>query len=555
MTDLPKRTGICARFVFSFALLSMCLFLPFASASMAQETVADEVVTDSGQPEQDGIFSSPVVVDGETLFSVRGSSVLPASERAEKIQRRILETAELPSFLELEYEVAENEFGLGVLVNGRIISFITEADAEFEQIEIEVLAQLHLETIQEAIADYRDGRSEEALIESAIAAVGWTIGFAILTLLFLKRRKRLIHWLERLTVRRFTSVEEATNAIVKGKAVGRLIGFAANLLLWIGYLFILYYYLTAVLLSFAQTRPFAQLLLTYVSQPLMDVIFGIFSYLPNLITLAIIYIVTRYLIKGLRLLMDNVEAGTFEWKDFEPHWVKPTFNISRVVIIAIAIVFAYPHIPGSGSRAFQGLTILAGLMLSLGSNTVVSNMMAGLFVIYRRSTNIGDRIKVGDQVGDVVEIKMMETLIKSVKNEMVSIPNAQLLNSEVVNYSRTIDGRGLLVHTTVGIGYEEPQDKVEAMLIEAARRTRDLKKSPAPFVLWAQLADYAINYQINAFTTRGSSLPRILSDLHRNIVDVFNENGVQIMTPSYETDPDQPKIPVEAWNGELAIKE
>lgn len=159
---------------------------------------------------------------------------------------------------------------------------------------------------------------------------------------------------------------------------------------------------------------------------------------------------------------------------------------------------------------------------------------------------------VGDQIGDVVEIKMMETLIKSVKNEMVSIPNAQLLNSEVVNYSRKIDGRGLLVHTTVGIGYEEPQNKVEAMLIEAARRTRDLKKSPAPFVLWANLADYAINYQINAFTTRGSSLPRILSDLHRNIVDVFNENGVQIMTPSYMADPEKPKVPTQPWDGKLA---
>jgi small-conductance mechanosensitive channel len=122
-------------------------------------------------------------------------------------------------------------------------------------------------------------------------------------------------------------------------------------------------------------------------------------------------------------------------------------------MIATAIVFAYPHTSGSDSRAFQGLTILAGIMVSLGSNTVVSNMMAGLFVIYWRSTNIGDRIKVGDQVGDVIEIKLMATLIKSVKNEMVSIPNAQLLNSEVVNYSRKIDGRGLLVHTAVGIGY------------------------------------------------------------------------------------------------------
>ncbi len=267
-----------------------------------------------------------------------------------------------------------------------------------------------------------------------------------------------------MTVARFTGFEEATNAVVKGKAVGRLIGFVVSMVLWIGYLFLLYYYLTFVLLSFVETQPFAQLPLTYVSQPLIDVIYGFFPVLPNLIPLTIVAIVARYLILGLRLSMDNLEAGTFEIKEFEPHSVTPTFNIARVVMIATAIVFAYRHIPGSDSRAFQGLTILAGIMVSLESNTVGSNMMAGLFVIYWRSTNIGDRIKVGDQVGDVIEMKLMATLIKSVKNEMVSIPNAQLLNSEVVNYSRKIDGRGLLVHTTVGIGYEEPQAKVEAML-------------------------------------------------------------------------------------------
>jgi small-conductance mechanosensitive channel len=531
--------------------LSLVLVTLLSTVVQAQESAPEAAET---QTQADDAFAAPVVIDGETLFVVRGFSALPALERAARIEQRILEIAELPEFVELEFEVREDDLGLAILANGRLLTVATQADAQLEQISLTLLAELHADAIKKSIANYRSGRSDAALIDSAMVAVGWTVGFALLTVLFLKGRSKLIRWIQQVTIRRFTKFEEATNAVVKGRAVAQLIGFSVNLVLWIGYLFILYYYLTFVLLSFVQTRPFAQLLLTYVSQPLMDVIFGFFSYLPNLVTLFIIFLVTRYLIKGLRLFMDNIEAGTIEWKDFEQSWVKPTFNIARVLIIAIAIVFAYPHIPGSDSRAFQGLTILAGLMVSFGSNTVVSNMMAGLFVIYRRSTNIGDRIKVGDQVGDVVEIKMMETLIKSVKNEMVSIPNAQLLNSEVVNYSRRIDGRGLLVHTTVGIGYEEPQDKVEAMLIEAANRTRDLKKSPAPFVLWAQLADYAINYQINAFTTRGSSLPRILSDLHRNIVDVFNENGVQIMTPSYKADPEEPKIPTKIWDGKLAVR-
>ena len=555
MSPLPRST-VCSELhrILRTALIVLLLALltQLPTVAHAQES-APEVA--ESQAQTDDTFAAPVVIDGETLFFVRGFSALPAPERAARIQQRILEIAELPEFVELDYEVRDDGLGLAILANGRLITVATPADAEMEQVSLFLLAELHQDAIKESIANYRSGRSDEALVGSALVAVGWTVGFALLTFLFLKGRSKLIRWIQQVTVKRFTQFEEATNAVVKGKAVAQLIGFGTNMVLWIGYVFILYYFLTFVLLSFVQTRPFAQLLLTYVSQPLIDVILGFFSYLPNLITLFIIFLVTSYLIKGLRLFMDNIEAGTIEWKDFEPSWIKPTFNIARVVIILIAIVFAYPHIPGSDSRAFQGLTILAGLMVSFGSNTVISNMMAGLFVIYRRSTNIGDRIKVGDQVGDVVEIKMMETLIKSVKNEMVSIPNAQLLNSEVINYSRKIDGRGLLVHTTVGIGYEEPQDKVEAMLIEAAGRTRDLKKSPAPFVLWSQLADYAINYQINAFTTRGSSLPRILSDLHRNIVDVFNENGVQIMTPSYEADPDKPKIPSEAWNGELAVRD
>lgn len=535
------------------SLLSFVVLVNMAAVSIApaQEAPLPEPV--EVQEADQEILVAPVVVDGEELFRVRGFSALPAERRAQQVQDRITaiaETDETPVAVEVE----PNEFGLAVIANGRMLTITTPADAELEQIDLNLLAALHRQAIEEAIIAYRENRTDEARVDSALVAAGWTAAFLLLTLLFRRLRKRISGAVEKFVVKRFTGVEAATNALVKGKAVGRLARFATNLVLWVNYIFAFYYYLSFVLLSFAETRPIAQVLLTYVTQPLIDILVGFVGYTPNLITLIIITIVTRYLIRALKIFMENIEAGTFDWDGFEPHWIGPTYNIIRVLIILIAVVFAYPHIPGSDSRAFQGLTILAGIMVSLGSNTVVSNMMAGLFVIYRRSTNLGDRIKVGDQVGDVVEIKLMETLIKSVKNEMISIPNAQLLNSEVVNYSRKIDGRGLLVHTTVGIGYEEPQEKIEAMLVEAALRTPGLKSSPEPFVLWTALADYAINYQINGFTTRGSRLPKILSDLHRNIVDVFNENGVQIMTPSYESDPDVPKVATEPWDGTLATR-
>ncbi|NRA99738.1 MAG: mechanosensitive ion channel [Rhodobacteraceae bacterium] len=435
----------------------------------------------------DDTFVAPVIFEGETLFLVRGSSALPADERADTIVERLNQVAASSESLDVTGEVSLGEFGQNITIDGTLVSIATDADAEFEQMEVDILAGLQSDAIVAAIISYREERSTSALVDSAISALAWTAAFLVLSFLFFRYRLMLSNKLADLTERRFTQVEEATHSIVQGKAVGALVRLLANLLQWIFYFVALYYYLSFVLLAFAETRSFAELLLEYVSRPL----------------------------------------------------------------ILIALVFAYPFIPGSEPAAFQGLTILAGLMISLGSNTVVSNMMAGLFVIYRRSTNVGDRIRVGDKTGDVVEIKLMETLIKSLKNEMISIPNAQLLNSEVINYSRQIDGRGLLVHTTVGIGYEEPPEKVKAMLIEAARRTRGIRKNPEPFVLWTALADYAINYQINAFTGRGEALPKILSDLHENIMTVFTENGTQIMTPSYEADPPEPKIPPLEWDGKL----
>ena len=520
--------------------------------ALAQEGAETTQSAETEQAAPNETFVAPVVIDGETLFVVRGASVLPADKRAEKIQERIIAIAESSDTPTVEMEIEQVEFGYEIRIDGRMATVTTAADAELEKMELEVIAELQADAIEKAVILHRTSRSHDARIESAIWAVAWSVAFLILSFSFFRWRKKVVKAAGKWTEAQFTQVEAATGALVRGAAVASLVRFGTHVFLWLTYLMTIYYYLSFVLLSFAETRPIAELLLNHVSEPIFNIIRGFISYLPNLITLVIIYIITRYCVNAMKIFFENVEVGTFPIKDFEPHWVAPTFFLLRILTYVIALVFAYPYIPGSDSAAFQGLTILAGVMVSLGSNTVVSNMMAGLFVIYRRSTNVGDRIQVGDQFGDVVEIKLMETVIKSVKNELISIPNSQLLNSEVKNFSRKIDGRGMLIHTTVGIGYEEPPAKVEAMLIEAAHRTQGLKKSPEPFVLWQALADYAINYEINAYTNRGGSFPKIRSDLHKNIVHVFNENGTQIMTPSYESDPETPKIPDQPWDGVLA---
>ncbi|MCG7521331.1 mechanosensitive ion channel family protein [Ruegeria sp. Ofav3-42] len=544
MTQIIQALGILSRLMLAALWIALC-----APSVLAQESPIEPQDSETTESE---IFKAPVIVDGDTLFFLRGSSALPAPERAERVQNSIIEVAEASESPTVDIAFEETELGIRIRADGVIISIVTVADAELDQMELDVLSFLHGDAIEEAIITYRANRTEQARVSGAIEAVAWTFGFAvfIVAILWLHRRirRRTLAFVQGY----LEDVETATAKSVQAEAIAALVRYGLNFILLVIFFLGFYYYLSFVLLAFAETRYFAQLLLTYLTEPVLLIFKGIISYIPNLIMLALISWVTMYIIKGMRVFFDAVEAGTFDMGDFEKHWVNPTFNIARVVVILIALVFAVPYIPGSDSAAFQGLTILVGAMLSLGANSVVSNMLAGLFVIYRRSTSIGDRIQIGDHIGDVVQIKLMETHLKSIKNELISIPNAQLMNSDVVNFSKKTDGSGLLLHTTVGIGYEEPPEKIEAMLIEAANRTKGIKAKPEPFVLWTALADYAINYQINGYSTRGSIIPKIKSDLHRNIVAVFNENNVQIMTPSYMADPPEPKIPAEHWDGHLA---
>ncbi|SPJ29553.1 mechanosensitive ion channel domain-containing protein [Falsiruegeria mediterranea] len=532
-------------------LLLMCSLALLTLPTLAQ-TEDPAVSLPIDQDAQDDTFQAPVIVDGHELFVLRGSSALPAIERVTHVQDRIIEIAAGSKSKTVEITYEDTDLGIKILADGTEISLVTQADAELDQMDISVLAALQGDAIRDAVLAYRSERTDEARVTGAIEAGMWTIGFAVFSVLIIWLRRRFKLGINAIVRRNFAEVETATNAQVQADAIAALIRFGVNFILLVLFFLGAYYYLSFILLAFAETRYVAQILLTYVTEPVLNIILGFVAYLPNLITLLIIGLLTQYVIKGMRVFFDAVEAETFRLRDFEKHWINPTFNIARTIIILIALVFSFPYIPGSDSAAFQGLTILIGAMLSLGSNSVVGNVLAGLFVIYRRSTSMGDRIQVGEHIGDVVQIKLMETHIKSIKNELISIPNAQLMNSEVINYSKKIDGSGLLLHTTVGIGYEEPPEKVEAMLIEAAHRTKDLKARPVPFVLWTALADYAINYQINAYTTRGASIPRIKSDLHRNIMAVFTENDVQIMTPSYIADPPEAKIPPKAWDGQLA---
>ncbi len=266
------------------------------------------------------------------------------------------------------------------------------------------------------------------------------------------------------------------------------------------------------------------------------------SFLPNLFFLIILVVLTRYVLQAIRLFFERVGKGSISIPGFDSDWALPTERIVRLLTFAFALVIAYPYIPGSGSEAFKGITLLLGLIFSLGSPSVISNLVAGQTLAFRRAFRVGDRVKVGEHLGDVAQVRLLTTYLRSPKNEEIVIPNSLILNREVVNYSTLAPDPGLILHTTVRIGYGTPWRQVEAILLEAAARTRGLFRQPEPFVLQKSLGEFGVLYEINAYTDNAKSMMRLYSALHSNILDLFNEHGVQVMVPAYEGDPEQPKV-------------
>ena len=237
-----------------------------------------------------------------------------------------------------------------------------------------------------------------------------------------------------------------------------------------------------------------------------------------------------------------MDKGTIVIRNFDAEWAKPTVRIVKILIIAFAVVVAYPYIPGSGTNAFKGISVFLGLIFSLGSSSFIGNLIAGYSMTYRRAFKKGDLIKAGDHIGFVEEQQILVTRLRSFKDEEIVIPSSVLLNSNILNYSSRAKKSGVILHTKVGIGYETPWRQVDAMLKLAADRTEGLLKEPAPFVLKESLGDFAVNYEINAYCQDISQILFIYNNLHQNILDIFNENDVQIMTPAYMNDPEIPKV-------------
>jgi small-conductance mechanosensitive channel len=487
---------------------------------------------------------APVVLRRDTLFHLESRlGPFSAPERARAVSERLAWIAADPLRSRDSVRIERDAETASILVGDVIVTAVTPADAAAANLPLDSLAAVRAAAIASAL--------QRVSLLSALRTVLIGLGFTLAATLALVLAIRLINRVFPAVYRRLhawrgtripairiqrlvlLSASRATDALLAGARATR-VALIAVLLLW---------YVPLVLSLFPWTEPYADRFFHWILVPLQEIGAAVIGYVPNVFYIAVIVGVTYYALRFIRLFFDGLEHGTLVFPGFYREWALPTFKIVRFLVLAFALIVVFPYLPGSGSDAFKGVSVFLGVLLSLGSAGAIGNMVAGVVITYMRPFELGDRVKIADTVGDVIERTLLVTRVRTPKHVEVSVPNAMVLSSHIINYSAAAKEGGVILHTSVTIGYDTPWRQVHELLLAAAERTENLLAEPKPFVHQTALGDFAVAYELNAYTEHPNRMAAIYSDLHRNIQDAFQEAGVQIMSPAYESDPPTPKIP------------
>ncbi len=477
---------------------------------------------------------APVVLEGKTLFDIRVAvfSTTP-QERAKGINERLEKLVKNRAIRTDSIQVVDDQGVSLIVAEGTQLLGVFDVDAAAEGTTREALAARHVESIRAAIEVHNAAFSFRSLLIGALYAVLATA--VLLGILFLYRYlfPRIYAKIRAWSGTRIRSIQFQSLELLKAE---RIVWFFIGLTRWFRILttaLFVYSYLLFVLSLFPWTRGIAAAIIGYILDPLRRFAVAVVDFLPDLFFLIVIAFITRYVVKIARFFFNEVERGRVVLPGFYVDWATPTYKIVRFFILAFALTVAFPFIPGSKSEAFKGVSIFIGILFSLGSTSTISNVMAGLSITYMRAFKVGDRVRIGDTVGDVIDQSLLVTHVRTIKNEDITVPNAMVLNAHIVNYSAQAKEGGLILHTSVTIGYDAPWRTIHELLIEAARKTPCILVTPAPFVLQTALNDFYVTYELNAYTDDPQQMANTYSALHRYIQDTFNEAGVEIMSPHY----------------------
>jgi small-conductance mechanosensitive channel len=422
---------------------------------------------------------------------------------------------------------------------------------------VEATTAAAVAALQRAIAEYREARTAGTLAQSAALAVAATLAFVLLLRLLVRARRRIADLLDRIVAQRMSDVRVGTLTVLDQRRMRIAEGALVGLAVWGAGLFLTYTWATFVLKRFPWTRHWGEMLGQFLRDTGTLLLTGFVRQLPNLFIVVVIFVLVRLASRALGAVFDGVEKGTVALPGIHPDTARPTRGILVVLLWLFGLVVAFPFIPGSGTDAFKGISVFAGLLFTLGSSGVVGQAMSGLALMYSRALREGDYVRIGEIEGTVMAVHLNSTKVRTPKLEEITIPNSVVLGTNVRNFSRLLqEGSGTIIPTTVTIGYDAPWRQVHAMLLEAARLTPGLRTEPAPFVRQRALGDFYVEYELNVYTDTPERRVPLLSDLDANIQDQFNAHGVQIMSPHYEGDPAAAKVvPKAQWFAAPAVPE
>lgn len=478
----------------------------------------------------------PVVLNKDTLFYVMNKfGSLSAQERAARTSSLLQKMEENLTMVPDSIKIYKDGENAQLTLNDDVIVSVSKADADSLATHVNDLAKTYRTTIVNSIKQYKSQNDITELLTRG--GLGLLILVLLGTAIFLlnKYSNRIRNFFTKYLSTRLNGIKIKDYELVSKSGELMFLRRIFNIVKYIFILLIVYLTLPLIFRLFPWTKGWSDLLLNFILNPLRQILDKTIKFIPDLISIIVVYFVFHYINKLIKFLATEIETGKLTINGFFPDWAKPTYNIVRFVLYAFMLVVIWPFIPGSDSDIFKGVSVFLGLLISLGSSTAIGNIVAGLVITYMRPFRLGDRVRIGDVTGDVIEKAFLVTRLKTIKNEIVTIPNSAILNGNTLNYNVLAANEGLIVHTTVTIGYDNPWHTVHELLIQAAMETEGVDKDKKPFVLQTSLDDWYVSYQVNAYTKEPNRMAQIYSNLHQNIQDNFNKAGVEIMSPHYQT--------------------
>jgi small-conductance mechanosensitive channel len=479
------------------------------------------------------------MIGGDTIMTIYAPTpTLSPHERAALYCNRVQRAAKefSPKFDTLG--IVDNGMSLDVTFGETPLINITAADAYWAGTDRNTLALTERDRVLAAIAAYKKSLGFWSILRMVGLSVFVVAALVALFILVNRAFRRIIDrkivenrekWFKGI---RFRSIELLTSEKLTAAAL-----FVSKASRYAIYAVLLYAALPMIFAIFPATRHLAGMLFSWIADPIISMGKGFVAYLPNLLRIAVIIVVMRYILKFLRYISAEIEAGRLVIPNFYPDWARATFNILRIFIYAFTVVLIFPLLPNSDSSIFKGVSVFIGILFSIGSSSVISNMMAGMVITYMRPFKIGDRIKVGDVYGDVVEKTLFVVRVQTIKKEVITVPNSSILSANVTNFS-TAAGEGspgVVISVEFSVCYDVSWERAYPLLIEAALGAEHILPDPQPFVFTKELGDFAVIYSLRAYTRRPDLYAVICSNINRNVLDVFKREGIEMIVPQYRS--------------------